>query len=125
MWNPATLSLKDVSIAGQANPSFNSAKDDETTITVRGAGFVPGITLVFMHSGGGRTMSEVIPVNGVTIAPGGQFTLTGKVNAVKKTEGSYDLVAWSPSPNKDAPAGASLTSFDVTVLENAITVVAG
>lgn len=122
MWNPATLSLKEVIVAGANKASLSNSKDVETAITVRGSGFVQGMTLVLLHSGEQRTLSEIIPVNDVKVDPGAQFQLTGKVNAVLKSIGSYDLVAWLPSPNVGAPAGASQTVNDVAVLENAVKV---
>lgn len=120
MWNPATLSLKEVIVAGATKASISNSKDIETAITVHGAGFVQGMTLVLLRPGVQRNISEIIPVNDVEVDPGAQFQLTGKVNAVLKQPGSYDLVAWLPSPNVGAPAGASQTVNDVAVLESAV-----
>lgn len=123
MWNPATLSLKEVIVAGVNQPTISNSKDVETAITVRGAGFIQGMTLVLLRSSAERSTSEIIPINEVTVDPGAPFQLTGKVNAVLKNTGSYDLLAWLPSPNVDVPAGASQTVNDVAVLENALKVI--
>jgi len=124
MWNPATLNLKQVLVtSGPAEPKLADWEDADTTLTVQGAGFVQGMTLVFLRTDGQRTISEIIPVNQVTVDPGAPFQLTAKVNAVKKEPGDYDLIAWLPSPNNNVPPGCSHTVNDVAVLEKAVTVI--